>query len=126
MGAVASDGTEIVAGTSTGGRWFALAGRVGDVPQVGSGFYAGPAGGISTTGNGEQIARMTLAREAYRLLEVGEPSHLAATAAIQQFGNSVSGTAGLIALTPDGTMGAATNADMMQTARAADGQLIEE
>jgi isoaspartyl peptidase/L-asparaginase-like protein (Ntn-hydrolase superfamily) len=39
VGAVASDGTELAAATSTGGRWFALAGRVGDVPQVGGGFY---------------------------------------------------------------------------------------
>ncbi|MFB6192581.1 MAG: isoaspartyl peptidase/L-asparaginase, partial [Haloarculaceae archaeon] len=40
VGAVAVDGERVAAATSTGGRWLAAAGRVGDVPQVGSGFYA--------------------------------------------------------------------------------------
>ncbi|ELK52663.1 asparaginase, partial [Haloferax sp. BAB-2207] len=64
VGAVATDGETFASATSTGGRWFALAGRVGDVPQIGSGFYASPAGGASTTGAGEDIARVTLARRA--------------------------------------------------------------
>ncbi|WP_020222959.1 isoaspartyl peptidase/L-asparaginase, partial [Halarchaeum acidiphilum] len=49
VGAVAYDGDSFAAATSTGGRWFALAGRVGDVPQIGSGFYAAPAGAASAT-----------------------------------------------------------------------------
>ncbi len=46
VGAVAHDPTTdaFAACTSTGGRRFALAGRVGDVPQIGSGFFCAPAG----------------------------------------------------------------------------------
>jgi len=53
VGAVATDGETFAAATSTGGRSFALAGRVGDVPQVGSGFFCTEAGGASATGAGE-------------------------------------------------------------------------
>ena len=59
VGAVAVDDEgRVAAATSTGGRWAALAGRVGDVPQVGSGFFATPAGGASATGAGEDIVRV--------------------------------------------------------------------
>jgi len=47
VGAVATDGETFAAATSTGGRSFALAGRVGDVPQVGSGFFCTEAGGAT-------------------------------------------------------------------------------
>jgi isoaspartyl peptidase/L-asparaginase-like protein (Ntn-hydrolase superfamily) len=58
-----------VAALSTGGTALALRGRVGDVPQLGAGLYAGPAGAVATTGLGEAITRERLAAEVYRLLE---------------------------------------------------------
>ena len=116
VGAVATDGDRVAAATSTGGRWLATAGRVGDVPQVGSGFYCTPAGGVSATGAGEDIARVTLARRAVDRLEDGQAAQAAAEAAIEEFGDLVEGSAGLIALTPDGDVGEAFNSDAMQTA----------
>lgn len=116
VGAVATDGDRIAAGTSTGGRWLALAGRVGDVPQVGSGFYCTPAGGVSATGAGEDIARQTLARSAADRLDAGDDAQRAVEAAIDDFDEAVEGTAGLIALTPDGDAGAAYSSEAMQTA----------
>jgi isoaspartyl peptidase/L-asparaginase-like protein (Ntn-hydrolase superfamily) len=116
VGAVATDGDRVAAATSTGGRWLALAGRVGDVPQVGAGFYCTPAGGVSATGAGEDIARVTLARRAVEYLEDGRRAEAAAEAAIGEFSDLVDGSAGLIVLTPDGDVGEAFNSDAMQTA----------
>ncbi|WP_129113390.1 isoaspartyl peptidase/L-asparaginase [Halegenticoccus tardaugens] len=115
VGAVASDGETFAAATSTGGRWFALAGRVGDVPQVGSGFYCAPAGGASATGFGEDIARVTLSRRAVSLLERGLDAETAAHVAIEEFGELTGSEAGLIVLDADGA-GSAYNSDGMQTA----------
>ena len=116
VGAVATDGERLAAVTSTGGRWLALAGRVGDVPQVGSGFYCTPAGGASATGAGEDIARVTLTRRAVQLLEDGRDAQEAADVAIAEFGDLVDGSAGVILMTPDGDVGRAYNSDAMQTA----------
>jgi len=115
VGAVAFDGEAFAAATSTGGRWFALAGRVGDVPQIGSGFYASPAGAASATGAGEDIAKTTLTRRAVRHVESGLDAQTAAEQAIAEFGELVAGTAGVIVLDRDGTEGAAYNSEAMQT-----------
>ncbi|WP_380679872.1 isoaspartyl peptidase/L-asparaginase [Salinigranum sp. GCM10025319] len=115
VGAVAGDGERFAAATSTGGRWFALAGRVGDVPQVGSGFYCGSAGGASATGAGEDIARATLARRAVDRLDTGEDAQSAAESAIAAFRDETGSEAGLIVLDGDG-VGSAYNSDAMQTA----------
>jgi beta-aspartyl-peptidase (threonine type) len=115
VGAVARDGETFAAATSTGGRWLALAGRVGDVPQVGSGFYCSPAGGASATGAGEDIARVTLSRRAVRYLEAGMDAQAAADRAIDEFGELTGASAGVIVADDEGT-GAAYNSDGMQTA----------
>jgi len=115
VGAVARDGDRIAAATSTGGRWCALAGRVGDVPQVGSGFYATRAGGASATGAGEDIARVTLARRAVDHLERGRSAADAADLAVEEFEDLTGSTAGVIVLRNDGDHGSAYNSDAMQT-----------
>ncbi|KAB1193713.1 asparaginase [Haloferax sp. MBLA0076] len=117
VGAVATDGETFAAATSTGGRWFALAGRVGDVPQIGSGFYAAPAGAASTTGAGEDIARVTLARRAVRHLEHGRDAQTAADLAMEEFGELTGSSAGIILLDDEG-FGSAFNSDGMQTSTA--------
>jgi beta-aspartyl-peptidase (threonine type) len=118
VGAVARRGDRIAAATSTGGRWLALAGRVGDVPQVGNGFYCAPAGGASATGAGEDIARVTLARRAVERLERGDDAATAADHAIESFAELTGSEAGLIVLGRDGSIGSAFNSDAMQTATA--------
>lgn len=125
VGAVATDGERLVTGTSTGGRWLALAGRVGDVPQIGSGFFASPAGGASTTGAGEDIARLMLAREAVDRLEDGLSPDEAAASAIDFFTDRSPGNAGVILLTPAGEAGYAYSSDLMQTCHARDGHVME-
>ncbi|WP_246998451.1 isoaspartyl peptidase/L-asparaginase [Halosolutus gelatinilyticus] len=117
VGAVASDGTRLAAATSTGGRWLALAGRVGDVPQAGSGFYCSPAAAVSATGAGEDIARVTLSRRVARHVERGRDAETAAELAIEEFAELTGSTAGVIAIDARGSPGAAYNSDAMQTAR---------
>jgi len=71
VGALAWDGGSFAAALSSGGTTAALRGRVGDVPLPGCGLYAGPAGAVAATGDGEYIARAILAYRAYRRLEEG-------------------------------------------------------
>jgi isoaspartyl peptidase/L-asparaginase-like protein (Ntn-hydrolase superfamily) len=115
VGAVAGDGETFAAATSTGGRWFALAGRVGDVPQVGAGFYCSADGGASATGAGEEIARVALARGTVDRLDDGRDAQTAADRVIEAFGERTSAEAGVIVLDADGA-GSAYNSDAMQTA----------
>ncbi|MGM0448656.1 MAG: isoaspartyl peptidase/L-asparaginase, partial [Methanobacteriota archaeon] len=114
VGAVATDGESFAAVTSTGGRSFALAGRVGDVPQVGSGFFCTEAGGASATGAGEDIARVTLSRRAVDHLDDGLDAQAAADRAIDEFEDITGSGAGVIVLGGEGA-GSAFNTDGMQT-----------
>jgi isoaspartyl peptidase/L-asparaginase-like protein (Ntn-hydrolase superfamily) len=115
VGAVAVDDGDLVAVTSTGGRWCALPGRVGDVPQVGAGFYATETAAASATGAGEAIARFGLARRAVGL--AGEyPPQLAADRAIDAFERATGEQAGVILLDAAGRPGRAYNSAEMLTA----------
>ncbi|MFC7201466.1 isoaspartyl peptidase/L-asparaginase [Halospeciosus flavus] len=115
VGAVAFDGDDFAAATSTGGRWLALRGRVGDVPQIGSGFYAAPAGAASATGAGEAIAKSTLTRRAVRYLEDGLDAQAAAERSIEEFAELTGESAGVVVLDRDGNAGEAYNSEAMQT-----------
>ncbi|MCU4740810.1 isoaspartyl peptidase/L-asparaginase family protein [Halobacteria archaeon AArc-m2/3/4] len=118
VGAVAFDGEHLAAATSTGGRWLALAGRVGDVPQVGAGYYCCPSAAVSATGAGEDIARVTLSRRAARHVEDGFEAQTACDLAIEEFAEHTGSSAGVIALDSSGAIGSAFNSDEMQTAHA--------
>ncbi len=116
VGAVATDGDRLAAATSTGGRWFALAGRVGDVPQVGAGFYASERAAASATGEGEAIARFALARRAVAAVGEGADPASAAGNVIEDFAAETGGTAGVIVVDRSGATGKAHNAEAMATA----------
>lgn len=115
VGSVATDGDRAAVCTSTGGRWCALAGRVGDVPQIGSGFYCTHAGGASATGHGEEIARVTLSRRAVDHLELGRDPQDAAELAIEEFAELTDGLAGVIVMDNKGSVGTDWNTESMQT-----------
>jgi beta-aspartyl-peptidase (threonine type) len=116
VGAVVRRKGRIAAATSTGGRWFALPGRVGDVPQVGAGFYATATGGASATGHGEEIAEDGLARRVVGLIEDGLDAPAATDTAIDRFAAETGGTAGVIAIDRGGSVGHAHNATDMSVA----------
>jgi beta-aspartyl-peptidase (threonine type) len=107
VGCVAMDEAgHIAAGTSTGGTPNKMPGRVGDVPMVGCGFYADDElGGASTTGWGEAIAKVILARLAlHHLQNLGDPKAAARTA-IEQLAQKANGVGGVILLSPEGEPG---------------------
>jgi len=114
VGAVAATDETVAAATSTGGRSFALAGRVGDVPQVGSGFFCTEAGGASATGAGEDIVRVTLSRLAVDALEAGHDAQAAAETAMARFDDVTGSSAGVIVCT-DADVGSAFTSEAMQT-----------
>jgi len=125
VGAVAMDRAgNLVAGTSTGGTLFKPVGRVGDSPLPGCGYYAdNQAGAISTTGHGESIIRIQLARTAAdlaaRLADQVPPQGLFSTsaeAAIRILGERVAGRGGLIMIDRTGRIGFAYNTPHMARA----------
>jgi isoaspartyl peptidase/L-asparaginase-like protein (Ntn-hydrolase superfamily) len=116
VGAVATDGDGLAAATSTGGRWFALAGRVGDVPQVGAGFHASGEAAASATGEGEAIARFGLARRAVEAVADGDDPGTAADRVVRGFAADTGGRAGVIVTDRSGRTGSAYNTEAMATA----------
>ncbi|MCK4352850.1 isoaspartyl peptidase/L-asparaginase [candidate division WOR-3 bacterium] len=63
VGACAIDNHKrLVSGTSTGGMFMHLPGRVGDTPIPGAGTYASKSGAVSCTGHGECIIKLCLAK----------------------------------------------------------------
>lgn len=70
---------------STGGTSVTLYGRVGDVPIYGAGLFAGPAGAVACTGQGEEIVRRSLARTVYLDIEHGTPAADAVARAAASF-----------------------------------------
>lgn len=101
VGAVAFNGVEFAVAVSTGGTMLALRGRVGDVPIIGSGLYAGPHGAVVCTGEGEQIARAALAKTVYDWIAQGQDAQSACERGIALFPADVG--VGLIASDNQGT-----------------------
>lgn len=66
VGAVARDAQgRYAAAISTGGTSITFYGRVGDVPILGAGIYAGPKGAVACTGHGEEIVKRFVAKAVY-------------------------------------------------------------
>ena len=126
VGCVALDVNGIlVAGTSTGGTTGQPQGRVGDTALVGSGLYADHRGACSTTGDGESIIPVVLAKTAVDFLSgdaasmdgvVARHPEQAAEKAIEVLKQRVSGEAGCILLDQNGRIGWAYNSQDMAVA----------
>jgi L-asparaginase / beta-aspartyl-peptidase len=114
VGCVALDnGGKIAVGTSTGGIFNKLPGRVGDSPLPGCGTYADEYGGISCTGDGEAIIRIVMAKSAVEFLKHGADPRLAANQALILLEKKTTGTAGLIIIDRQGRIGYARNTPCM-------------
>lgn len=99
VGAVAFDGSTFAAALSSGGLKKASIGRVGDVPLPGCGLFAGSAGAVACTGDGEFIALKILAKEVYGWLEHNMNPKEATEKAIALFDDTVD--IGLIIVTKE-------------------------
>jgi len=117
VGAVAFDGEEIVAGTSTGGVFLKMFGRVGDTPIIGGGTYANEFAGASCTGLGEVAIKLALAKTAVDFVRLGLNAQKASEAAIElatkYFGND---TMGIIMVDREGNIGFEKNTKHMSVA----------
>ncbi len=117
VGCVALDSHgEIVAGTSTGGVFLKLYGRVGDTPIPGAGTYATPFGGASSTGIGEGIMRVLLSKTVADLMATGVSPQKACEAGVDYLTRKVNLEAGVIALNHEGEFGFAYNTQAMPVA----------
>lgn len=118
VGCVVLDGSGILAaGTSTGGTTKQQSGRVGDTALVGCGLYAdNKFGACSTTGDGESIIPVVLAKTAIDFLVGDRHPDEAAQMAIDNLAAKVKGEAGCIVLDIQGRVGWAYNSQHMAVA----------
>jgi beta-aspartyl-peptidase (threonine type) len=124
VGAVAKDASgHVAAATSTGGMVNKLAGRVGDSPLVGAGTYADDeAGACSTTGHGEAMIRVCLAKSAIERVRARTSAEAAARAVIESMHERTGQTGGLILVARDGSLGLARTTRTMTWAAVSDGE----
>lgn len=122
VGAVAKDRNgRLAAATSTGGMVNKLAGRVGDSPIVGAGTYADDmAGACSTTGHGESMIRVCLAKTSVDGARGTSVDH-AVRASLAMMHARTNGTGGAILVARDGALGLARTTQTMSWAAATNG-----
>ena len=113
VGAVALDNKgNLAAATSTGGMTLKLPGRIGDSPLIGCGTYAdNESGACSATGIGEIAIRLALAKTVCEYMKDGLTAQEAAEQSIREVNRRIEGAnlIGVIALDPQGNVGAAHN-----------------
>jgi len=115
VGAVAlDDGGNIAAATSTGGTLNKAPGRLGDSSLIGCGCYAGnQTAAASTTGWGEPIMKLVLAKWAADRVATGSLPEWVAAEAINYLKDRVNGHGGMILLDARGRLGIAHNTPRM-------------
>lgn len=93
VGCIAWDGTGVAAGSSTGGVFYEMEGRVGDAPISGAGIYADGSVAVLCSGKGEVSIELSLGlRTALKHQECGDPDVAARWAiAVLEERNAVGG-----------------------------------
>lgn len=109
VGCIALDTSgNFAAASSTGGIENRPKGRIGDSPLPGCGYYAeNGAGCVTLSGDGEFIARMTLAARITHIIPMLGPQE-AVEASLEKM-KKIGGEAGAIAMGADGSIGWAHN-----------------
>lgn len=108
VGAVAlDDAGSLAAGSSTGGVFGKLPGRVGDAPIAGTGVYASQTAAVVGTGVGELFLRTMAAARVALAIESGAHPQQACEQVITYLGRVDDVAAGLLALDASGRVGAA-------------------
>jgi beta-aspartyl-peptidase (threonine type) len=122
VGAVARDANgHVAAATSTGGMVNKLAGRVGDSPILGAGNYAdNEAGACSTTGHGEAMMRVCLAKTTIEWLRGGMSAKDSTRAALTMMHARTAEKGGAILVGRDGSIGLARTTRTMTWAAVTD------
>jgi beta-aspartyl-peptidase (threonine type) len=108
VGAIAlDDDGRLAAGSSTGGVFGQLPGRVGDAPIFGAGVYASKTAAVVGTGVGELFLQSLASARVGRLIEEGGEPQRACEQIIAEIGSQARTSAGLLALDQRGRVGAA-------------------
>jgi L-asparaginase / beta-aspartyl-peptidase len=115
VGAVALDSSgNIAAATSTGGTLNKAPGRLGDSSLIGCGCYAdNQSAAVSTTGWGEPIMKLVLAKWAADRVASGNLPQWIAAEAMNYLTDRVNGHGGIILLDAQGRFGVAHNTPRM-------------
>jgi beta-aspartyl-peptidase (threonine type) len=115
VGAVALDRDgNIAAATSTGGTLNKAPGRLGDSSLIGCGCYAdNQSAAVSTTGWGEPIMKLVLAKWTADRISAGNMPEWAANEAMNYLKQRVNGHGGIIVLDTRGHVGIAHNTPRM-------------
>ena len=117
VGAVALDiHGSLAAGTSTGGTFNKLIGRIGDTPIIGSGTWADDTVAVSCTGLGEAFIRTAAAYDvSARMRYAGTPLYQAGRQVLNEV-RKCGGDGGLIAIDAQGNIAMPYNSDGMKRA----------
>ncbi len=127
VGAVALDKDgNLAAGTSTGGVWLKLDGRVGDSPIPGAGYWAqNGVAAFSASGLGEVIVRSMICIRASYLVEgglsIGEALRRVVNYVTERYGN---GLVGVIGIDAKGNVASAFNTSAMARAWGRGGKVM--
>src|SRR6266702_6825590 len=115
VGAVALDHDgNIAAATSTGGTLNKAPGRLGDSSLIGCGCYANnESAAVSTTGWGEPIMKLVLAKWTADRIQAGNLPEWSAQEAMNYLQQRLNGHGGIIVLNPQGHIGIAHNPPRM-------------
>jgi isoaspartyl peptidase/L-asparaginase-like protein (Ntn-hydrolase superfamily) len=104
------DSGTLAAGSSTGGVFGKMPGRVGDSPICGAGTYASRAVAVVGTGLGELFIETLACARVARLVEDGLHPQEACERVVAYVQDKRSAEAGLLAIDAEGRMGAAYRA----------------
>lgn len=108
VGAVALDSSgRLAAGSSTGGVFGKLPGRVGDSPIFGAGHYASEVAAVVGSGVGELFLEVLASAKTGYLIEDGVHPQEACERMVEWLGTRSQVSAGLLALDSSGKVGAA-------------------
>jgi beta-aspartyl-peptidase (threonine type) len=115
IGACAVDAHgHVAACTSTGGTVYKRPGRVGDTPIIGAGTFADDQeAAASSTGVGEAILKVSMARAACLWVKGGHSPREAAALAVGLLRARAQAEGGIIVASPDGRLGWACNTPRM-------------
>src|SRR5690242_13070179 len=115
VGAVALDKNgNLAAATSTGGTLNKTPGRVGDSSLIGCGCYAdNESAAVSTTGWGEPMMKLVIAKHAADLVRCGTDPEQATAESIAYLKQRLNGHGGMILLDPQGRYGISHNTPRM-------------
>ena len=115
VGAIALDRNgNIAAATSTGGTLNKAPGRLGDSSLIGCGCYANnESAAVSTTGWGEPIMKLVLAKWTADRIQAGNLPEWSAQEAMNYLKQRLNGHGGIIVLNPAGHIGISHNTPRM-------------